>query len=98
MANKFLVAPAPHVHSPQSTQSLMRDVLVALIPALAVSTMVYGLDVLKVTAIAVISCILVEYLVQKFLLGGKNTIFFINFVLLKQWHPVGCVAMANLIK
>ncbi len=74
MANKILVAPAPHVHSPQSTQSLMRDVLVALIPALAVSTMVYGLDVLKVTAIAVISCILVEYLVQRFLLGGKATI------------------------
>ena len=74
MANKILVAPAPHVHSPQSTQSLMRDVLVALIPALAVSTMVYGLDVLKVTAIAVISCILIEYLIQKFLLGGKATI------------------------
>jgi electron transport complex protein RnfD len=74
MANKILVAPAPHVHSPQSTQSLMRDVLVALIPALAVSTMVYGLDVLKVTAIAVISCILIEYLIQKFLLGGKTTI------------------------
>ncbi len=74
MANKFVVAPAPHVHSAQSTQSLMRDVLVALIPALAVSTMVYGLDALKVTAVAVISCILVEYLIQKFLLGGKNTI------------------------
>lgn len=80
MANKFLVAPAPHVHSAQSTQSLMRDVLVALIPALAVSTMVYGLDVLKVTAIAVISCILVEYLVQKFLLGGKNTIWNLSAV------------------
>ena len=80
MANKFLVAPAPHVHSPQSTQSLMRDVLVALIPALAVSTMVYGLDVLKVTAIAVISCILVEYLIQKFLLGGKNTLWNLSAV------------------
>lgn len=74
MANKFLVAQAPHVHSPQSTQSLMRDVLVALIPALAVSVMVYGLDALKVTAIAVISCVLIEYLIQKFLLGGKATI------------------------
>ena len=80
MANKFLVAPAPHVHSSQSTQSLMRDVLVALIPALAVSTMVYGLDVLKVTAIAVISCILVEYLIQKFLLGGKNTLWNLSAV------------------
>ena len=80
MANKFIVAPAPHVHSPQSTQSLMRDVLVALIPALAVSTMVYGWAALKVTAIAVISCILVEYLIQKFLLGGKNTIWNLSAV------------------
>jgi electron transport complex protein RnfD len=74
MANKFIVAPSPHIHSAQSTQSLMRDVLVALIPALAVSTMVYGLDVLKVTAIAVVSCLLIEYLIQKFLLGVKPTL------------------------
>ena len=74
MANKFIVAPSPHIHSAQSTQSLMRDVLVALIPALAVSTMVYGLDVLKVTAISVVSCLLIEFLIQKFLLGGKPTI------------------------
>ena len=74
MANKFVVAPSPHIHSEQSTQSLMRDVLIALIPALAVSTMVYGLDVLKVTAIAVVSCLIIEYLIQRFLLGGKTTI------------------------
>lgn len=74
MANKFIVAPSPHIHSEQSTQSLMRDVLVALIPALAVSTMVYGWDVLKVTAISVVSCLIIEYLIQKFLLGGKPTL------------------------
>ncbi len=42
--------------------------------------MVYGLDVLKVMAIAVISCILVEYLIQKFLLGGKNTLWNLSAV------------------
>ena len=59
MANKFIVATAPHMHSPLSTQRLMRDVLIALAPALAVSAFVYGLDVLRVTAIAVASCVLV---------------------------------------
>jgi len=48
MANKFFVAPSPHVHGSQSTRSLMRDVLIALLPALAVSTWVYGTDVLTV--------------------------------------------------
>ena len=74
MANKFFVAASPHIHSPQSTQSLMRDVLIALVPALAVSVYVYGLDVLRVTAIAVISCVVIEYLIQKFMVGGKPTV------------------------
>ena len=74
MANKFIVAPAPHMHNPHSTQSLMRDVLIALVPALAVSVWVYGLSVLYVTAIAVASCVLVEYLIQKFLIKGASTV------------------------
>ena len=74
MANKFIVATAPHMHSPLSTQRLMRDVLIALMPALAVSVAVYGLGVLCVTAIAVVSCVLVEYLIQKFLFHGEPTI------------------------
>lgn len=74
MANKFIVATAPHMHSPFSTQKLMRDVLIALIPAFALSILVCGLDALRVTAIAVTSCVLVEYLIQKFLFGGKQTV------------------------
>lgn len=74
MANNFIVAPSPHMHSVESTRSLMRDVLIALIPALVVSTVVYGFDVLKVTAIAVASCVLIEYLIQKYLIGGPSTI------------------------
>ena len=75
MANKFFVAPSPHVHSAQSTQSLMRDVLIALVPALAVSVWVYGLNVLLVTAVAVISCVLFEFLIQKYLIKGQSTIY-----------------------
>ena len=74
MANKFIVATAPHMHSPMSTQSLMRDVILALLPALGLSVAVYGLSVLYVTAIAVVSCVLVEYLIQKFLFKGAPTI------------------------
>ena len=74
MANKFIVATAPHMHSPLSTQRLMRDVLIALMPALAVSVVVYGVSVLYVTAIAVASCVLVEYLIQKFILKGETTV------------------------
>ena len=74
MANKFIVATAPHMHSSMSTQSLMRDVLIALVPAFSVSAVVYGLDAFRVMAIAVASCVAVEYLIQKFLFGGKQTV------------------------
>ena len=80
MANKFFVAPSPHVHSAQSTQSLMRDVIIALLPALAVSVWVYGLNVLLVTAVAVISCVLFEFLIQKYLIKGAGTIYNLSAV------------------
>ena len=33
MANKLIVAPAPHVQTAQSTTRIMRDVVIALMPA-----------------------------------------------------------------
>lgn len=74
MANKFFVAPSPHVHSAQSTRSIMRDVLIAMLPALAVSAWVHGIDVLTVSAIAVVSCVVIEFLIQKFLFHGECTV------------------------
>ena len=74
MANKLLVAPAPHVQTTQSTAKIMRDVVIALMPALVVSTVVFGWDVLRVVALSVASCVVFEYLIQKFLFRGPLTI------------------------
>lgn len=74
MANKLVVAPAPHVQTTQSTARIMRDVVFALMPALVVSTVVFGVDVLRVTALSVACCVLLEYLIQRFLVGGAQTI------------------------
>ena len=81
MANKFFVAASPHIHNPQTTQSLMRDVLIALVPAFSLSVLVYGLDVLRVTAIAVVSCVLLEYLIQRFLIKDDCTVKNLSAVL-----------------
>ncbi|MCH5332071.1 MAG: RnfABCDGE type electron transport complex subunit D [Alistipes sp.] len=75
MANKFFVSPSPHIHSPQSTRKIMGDVIIALLPALCVSTVLYGWHVLSITAIAVASCMLFEYLIQKFMIKGPLTVF-----------------------
>lgn len=74
MANRFFVSPAPHVHSDYSTVRLMGDVVIALLPALMVSVRVFGWNVLAITAVSIASCVLLEYLVQKFLVKGPITV------------------------
>ena len=74
MANRTIVASAPHVHGPLSTTRLMGDVIIALLPALAVSVYVYGWGVLAITATSIGCCVLFEALIQKFLVHGKQTV------------------------
>ncbi|WP_064974325.1 RnfABCDGE type electron transport complex subunit D [Alistipes provencensis] len=74
MANKLIVAPAPHVQTSQSTARIMRDVVIALMPALVVSALVFGADVLRVTALSVAACVAFEYLIQKFMVRGAVTV------------------------
>jgi len=52
----------------------MYDVVIALIPAFLVSLYVFGIGAFIVTAVAVASCILFEYLIQKYLLKTAVTI------------------------
>ena len=75
MANRFFIASAPHLHSDYDASRLMADVVIALMPALAVSAWVFGLKVLLVTAVSVVSCVLLEFLIQKFVVRGPLTIF-----------------------
>lgn len=72
--NKLLVSPAPHLHTSTSTKSLMRDVVIALMPAVLVSVIFYGWSELIVLGISVVSCILLEYLITRFLLKRPSTI------------------------
>ena len=74
MANKFFVSPSPHVHSDYSTVRLMGDVVIALLPALMVSVRVFGWNVLAITAVSIASCVLLEFLVQKYLVKGPVTV------------------------
>ncbi len=74
MANKLIVAPAPHVQTLRSTASIMRDVVIALMPALVVSTVVFGWSALCVTALSVVSCVAFEFLIQKYVVRGPLTL------------------------
>ena len=72
--DKHLVSPNPHIHSAVSTDSLMRDVIIALLPAIVVSVLFYGWASLLVLAVSAASCVLFEWAIAKFLF--KNTDLF----------------------
>lgn len=74
MGNILTVSPSPHIHSDDSTQKIMYRVVYAMIPALAWSVFVFGLDALRVTLIAVAACLAFEYIIQKYLLKTKPMI------------------------
>lgn len=74
MSNILTVSPSPHIHSGDSTQKIMYRVVYAMIPALAWSVFVFGLDALRVTLIAVVACLAFEYIIQKYLLKIKPVI------------------------
>lgn len=72
---KLIVSPSPHIHSGDSISKNMYGVLIALIPAFLVSLYCFGLGALIVTLISVASCVLCEYLIQKFLLKKEPTLY-----------------------
>lgn len=63
--SELFVSVSPHIRSPRTTQTIMRDVLIALCPALIASCVIYGLRALLVTVVCVVSCVLLEGLYQK---------------------------------
>ena len=55
------VASSPHVASPIDTQNLMRDVLIALVPALVMGVVFFGPRALVATLISVLACEFFEW-------------------------------------
>lgn len=69
-----IVTASPHLHSANSTPRIMRDVLIALAPAFAFSVYAYGLSAIITTVVAIASCLLFEWLINRFMLKRGNTL------------------------
>ena len=67
------VASSPHIRGDFRTSRLMLDVVVALLPALAVGTWILGLRALAVTAVSMVSAVGAEWLYCK-VTGKQNTL------------------------
>ena len=69
----YTVSSSPHIKSNDSVQGIMRDVIIALIPATFAGIYFFGMKALLVTLVSVLSCIAAEALWQK-LAHRKTTI------------------------
>lgn len=65
MSTILKTGPAPHIRTAETVESVMYDVVIALIPAFAMAVYTFGVRALILTAVSVLTCILTEYLCQK---------------------------------
>lgn len=71
-SHKLLVSPSPHLHSGDTIERNMYDVVIALLPAFAVSFYYFGWDSFWVTLTSILACLLFEWLISCFLMGRKE--------------------------
>lgn len=74
MENKLTISLSPHIHTTNSINRCMWNVIIALIPALAVSLWVFGLNALYVILLSVGCCVLTEWLIERYLFRRPFTI------------------------
>ena len=70
---ELTVSSSPHAHSPVTTQTIMRDVLIALAPAMVMGVYVFGLRALTVTAVSVLACWFFEKMWNKLMKKHDKT-------------------------
>ena len=58
---ELTISSSPHAHSTTTTQTVMRDVLIALLPALIGSVYFFGLRALMVTLVSAAACVFFEW-------------------------------------
>ena len=66
MAN-IIVSGTPHVRAKESTQSIMRDVIIALLPATVMGIYYFGINAAILCVVSVLASVAFEYLYQKLL-------------------------------
>ena len=72
---KLIISPAPHIHSGDTISKNMLNVIIALTPTLLAGFYFFGIGAIFVTLTAVVSCVIFEFLIQKYIIKGAITVF-----------------------
>ena len=73
--SNFTISPSPHVHGGDSIEKNMYGVLIALVPTFIFSVVFFGLGAILVTLTSVAACLVFEYVIQKYLMKQRPTIW-----------------------
>ena len=62
---KLIATSNPHIRSNETTSTIMRDVIIALLPALVFACVRFGARAIALTAVSVVGCVFWEWLYRK---------------------------------
>lgn len=62
---KLIATSSPHIRGSETTQGIMKDVIIAMLPALAYACFNFGLRALTLTAVSVAGCVFFEWLYRR---------------------------------
>lgn len=72
--NRIIVTGSPHVSAGRTTQGVMVNVIVALLPAMACGVWIFGWRSASVAAVTIAACMMTEYVCARYMLGRRNTL------------------------
>ena len=72
--NLITVSGSPHIHGDQTVTKIMWGVVIAMLPAMLVSIWYFGISAITTTATAVVTCVVAEYLMKRFLLNENPSV------------------------
>ena len=88
----LIVSSSPHLHGPRTTERIMLDVLIALVPCVIAGTVLYGFRTLLVVGFCALMCMLLEF-TCRFVMKREQTVgdfsAVVTGVLLALTLPVG---------
>ena len=61
----YIISSSPHTHSGESVTRIMLDVVIALMPAFAMSLWLFQWQALRLTGVCVATCLLTEWLCRR---------------------------------
>lgn len=70
----MIISLSPHIHGQRSVDRIMWTVIIALLPTLGVALWVFGLPALWVLSVSVGTCMLTEWIVERFCFRRRNTL------------------------